>query len=149
FDSERQNRQYEEVYRRFLDYILHRLRRSLENPRPADAYPNAAAFRNDIRLMRDSLAANSGERMAKVLLDPLLRQIDTFGFHLHALDIRQHAKIHTRAIEELSSGTQIETKDEVALPALPSPETTQLLETLRAVAELKQAFSPQAIRSYV
>ena len=34
-------------------------------------------------------------------IDPLLRQIRTFGFHLHALDIRQHADIHTQALEDL------------------------------------------------
>jgi len=41
--------------------------------------------------MRSSLAENKGERIARFLLDPLMRQVQTFGFHLHTLDIRQHA----------------------------------------------------------
>jgi phosphoenolpyruvate carboxylase len=41
--------------------------------------------------------AHRGERVAAQLLDPLLRQVATFGFHLHTLDIRQHARVHARA----------------------------------------------------
>src|SRR5262249_5906636 len=54
-------------------------------------------------LVRDSLNANAGARLADLWLVPLLRQVETFGFYLHTLDIRQHAKIHAKAVAELAS----------------------------------------------
>ena len=42
------------------------------------------------------------------LLAPLLRQAETFGFHLHALDIRQHARVHARAVRELAGGLRFD-----------------------------------------
>ena len=40
-------------------------------------------------------------------------------------------------------------KHRSCLPPPPSTATTELLDSLRMVSELKQYFSPQAIRSYV
>src|SRR5436853_5164861 len=94
----------DEIYRRFLVFVLHRLLHARERPQHADAYKAARAFCEDLRLIRDSLAANRGERLAAQLLDPLTRQMQTFGLHLHTLDIRQHARVHTQAVQELSRG---------------------------------------------
>jgi phosphoenolpyruvate carboxylase len=87
--------------------------------------------------------------MARALLDPLLLQVRTFGFHLHALDIRQHARVHERAVAELSGDAKFNEGGLAALPAHPSEETERLLETLRTVAELKEEFPKQAIRSHI
>jgi phosphoenolpyruvate carboxylase len=139
----------EEIYRRYWDYILQRLRYTRDQPAHVDAYQVAEDFICDLKLARESLAANGGERIVQLLLDPLLRRVQSFGFHLHTLDIRQHARVHARAIAELSVGEKAGKGGPVALPAAPSDETRRLLEVLRAVAELKQEFPPQAIRSYV
>jgi phosphoenolpyruvate carboxylase len=138
-----------EQYRRFAGLILHRLRLTLMEPDHADAYPTAAALRDDLWLMRESLATDNGERLARSLVDPLLRRIDTFGFHLHSLDIRQHAKVHSRAVAELGAGSTRCAGPKAALPAPPSPETAELLDTLRAIARLKRSYPPEAIRTYV
>jgi phosphoenolpyruvate carboxylase len=139
----------DEIYRRYLDYVLERLRRTLGEPAHADAYPNAREFADDLKLMSESLALNGGERIARHFLDPLLRQVATFGFHLHSLDIRQHARVHAEAIKELSGGSQAEKDGHAFLLDAPSAETRKLLETLRMVAKLKREFPPAAIRSYV
>ncbi|HEX8174119.1 MAG TPA: phosphoenolpyruvate carboxylase [Pyrinomonadaceae bacterium] len=139
----------DEIYRRYLDYVLERLRLSLESPREPDAYPNAEEFAFDLRLMRDSLSSNSGSRIARLLIDPLLIQVNAFGFHLHTLDIRQHARVHSRAITELSNGTNANDVGAVFLSDSPSEETRTLLDTMRKVAELKREFTPRAIRSYI
>lgn len=136
-----------EQYRRFAGFILHRLRRTLQEPEHPDAYPTAVEFSSDLQLIRESLTAGGGERLANSLIDPLLRQIDTFGFHLHCLDIRQHAKVHATAITELASGTMAGSG--AALPPALSVTTSELLETLRAIADLKRHFPPQAIQRYV
>lgn len=139
----------EEIYRCFLDYVIERLRRTREQASHADAYRDSTEFAADLKLLRDSLAANGAERLSTLLLDPLLRQISTFGFHLHSLDIRQHAKVHARAMTELSGGNQKADREPIALPPTPSEETRALLETLRTIAELKRDFPASAIRSYV
>jgi len=83
----------------------------------------------------------------------LLRKLRTFGFHLHTLDIRQHAQVHARALAELKAagisdaasmaGAQKNRLSEI------SAETTELLETLRTIAQLKTQYAPEAIRGYV
>ncbi|MDB4951891.1 MAG: Phosphoenolpyruvate carboxylase, type 1 [Gemmatimonadetes bacterium] len=139
----------QEVYRRFLGYVGWRVRAAREEPRDGRAYPDADAFAADLRLVRDSLAAHRGERLAALWLDPLLRQVGTFGFHLHTLDVRQHARIHARAVAELFGAPGSADAGGGALPDAPSEETALVLETLRTVAELKRTHPPQSIRTYV
>jgi phosphoenolpyruvate carboxylase len=148
-EVERRERSVEELYRHFLTFVLHRLRSTRDHPDHVAAFSDSKDFAADLDLIRESLAANGGERLARLLLDPLLRQVETFGFHLHTLDIRQHARIHARAVRELSAGAKREDNDRPGIPAPLSPETTFLLDTLRAVAELKRKYPPQAIQSYV
>src|SRR5215213_4598338 len=136
----------QEVYRRFLDYVLARLTLSRDEPNDTYAYKNTAEFREDLSVARQSLSANGGERVARFLFDPLLRQVDTFGFHLHTLDVREHASIHKRALLEVSS---VGGANEGALPPAPSKETVSLLDSLKMVSDLKREYPSEAIRSYV
>ncbi|MBA3438574.1 MAG: phosphoenolpyruvate carboxylase, partial [Pyrinomonadaceae bacterium] len=142
----------DEHYRLFLAYVAHRLRAARESIANQDAYPGADLFAADLQTLRQSLIENKAERLAQLLLDPLLRQVETFGFHLHALDVRQHARIHAQAVKELSGAAKLGGDDGDGgniLPASPTSETIELLDTLRAVAELKASYPPNAIRSYV
>jgi phosphoenolpyruvate carboxylase len=132
-----------EVYRRFLGYVGWRLRAVRDLPGRPGGYANVAELADDLRLLRASLAENRGERLARLLLDPLLRQLDTFGLHLHTLDVREHARVHARAVEELFGGGEGE------LPGPPSDDTVRLLETLRTVASIKREHPPESIRQYV
>jgi phosphoenolpyruvate carboxylase len=147
--AENKTRAEDEIYRRYLDYVLLRLRRTRDEPSDVSAYKSADDFTADLKLLRESLAAGGGSRLARLLLDPLLRQVRTFGFHLHSLDLRQHARIHERAVAELSGHARFNESGLAALPAHPSEETQRLLETLRTVAELKEEFPKQAIRSHI
>ena len=100
-------------------------------------YPGAAELLDDLTLLRDSLADNRGERLAELFLDPLLLSVRTFGLHLQTLDVRQHARVHSAALAELASphGKR-------------SEQTEEVLDTFRAVADLKQT-APTAITHYV
>src|ERR1019366_9744657 len=71
-------------------------------------------------------------------------QVRTFGLHLHTLDIRQHARVHAAALQEAIADTIAP-----ALPGAHSAQTASVLETFRAVAEIKPGCSPEAIRQYV
>ncbi len=68
------------------------------NPR---AYQRADEFRHDLYLLRDSLLANKGERLAQSDLARLIYAAEVFGFHLATLDIRQHAEQHRTAMAEI------------------------------------------------
>ena len=136
----------QELYRRFLDYVLARLVLARDDRGNANAYHSAAEFHADLSLARQSLSANGGERIARFLFDPLLRQVDTFGFHLHTLDVREHASVHKRALLEFSGAVAA---TEGSLPAAPSRETVKLFDSLRMVSAIKRDYPPEAIRSYV
>ncbi|MGA8528599.1 MAG: phosphoenolpyruvate carboxylase, partial [Acidobacteriaceae bacterium] len=85
-------------------------------------------------------------RLAEMLIDPLLLMVRTFGLHLHTLDVRQHARIHRKALEEASAWCA---QNGATAPAALSPETRDVLETFRAIAEIKSGCSPEAIRHYI
>jgi len=137
-----------EQYRRFLAFVLHRLRCTQAEPGDPEAYPDAAAFEADLILVRNSLVARGGERLARSYVDPILRRVDTFGFHLHTLDIRQHARVHANAVAELSAGALVQSSHG-QVPATPSAETVGLLETMRTLAALKFRYPPESMRNYV
>jgi phosphoenolpyruvate carboxylase len=135
-----------ELYRHFLDFVAARLRFTRDSRSHPHAYGAATEFEEDLLLMRQSLCANRGERVVEQLIDPLLRKVRTFGFHLHCLDIRQHARVLAQAVSDLASAVvtpEGATTREVAQPS------ADLLDTFRAVAELKKMQAPQAIRHFI
>jgi phosphoenolpyruvate carboxylase len=126
-----------ELYRRFLNFVILRLRHSRGESEENNGYVTAAEFERDLSLLRDSLRQNRGQSLAKLLLDPLLRKVRTFGFHLSTLDIRQHAKVHAKFLAEISSR-------DPAGSSLPD-----LIDTFESIARMKKAYPPNAIRNYV
>jgi phosphoenolpyruvate carboxylase len=92
-----------ELYRRFLSYVVYRLQRSREGSSVRDSYKDAAEFASDLMMLRSSLIANRGQRLAEAFVDPLLLQLRTFGFHLQVLDIRQHARVHAEVLQEIGT----------------------------------------------
>lgn len=138
-----------ESYRQLLGFVLYRLQGALRQPQTDEAYDVAADFAEDLKLVRESLIVHGGGRLARQWLDPLLRKVDTFGFHLHTLDIRQHARVHSQALHELAAGSQGCTESPEDFPTPPSRQTEELLKALRAIADQKKRGIAQAIRSYV
>ena len=135
-----------ELTRQFLDLVKIRLQYSRDESRNARAYQAPAELQRDLELVRNSLADNNGERLAELFVDPLLRTVRTFGFHLHTLDLRQHAKVHAAALEEIAAaegakkGSGVEVKSERA---------RDVIETFRMAAKLKKLYPAEAIRYYV
>ena len=68
------------------------------------AYDNVGEFAKDLKLIEESLNANKGERLVRGRFNRLMRSVDVFGFHLASMDIRQHARHHRQAIDELVPG---------------------------------------------
>jgi phosphoenolpyruvate carboxylase len=86
--------------------------------------------------------------LASLLIDPLLRKTRTFGLHLHSVDIRQHACVHARALEEMHKAVS-SAQSAAELPPKLSAQTDELLETFRTIANLKKAYPPAAIRQFI
>ncbi|MEX2601185.1 MAG: phosphoenolpyruvate carboxylase [Balneolaceae bacterium] len=108
--SDRFKRRYQnEPFRRKITHIMHRLRKLIADTKgdpqqilaSADEY-RASDFINDLELIRDSLRQCRLEDVAMFgRFHNLLIRAKTFGFHLAALDIRQHSELHAKAVEEL------------------------------------------------
>jgi phosphoenolpyruvate carboxylase len=148
-----------ELYRRLLNLMVVRLRHSRDESGDPKAYPYAGEFESDLSLIRESLAVNRGQRLAELVMDPLLRQVRTFGFHLSTLDIRQHSRVHAQALAEIEAnvGASV-TLVQAALPHERgarahiddvSPPTQDILDTFREIAKLKKTYPACAIRSYI
>ena len=100
-----------EPYRRQLYFMHHRLRMTLayielrmrgeEMTRPADAYESEDALIRDLHLIRDSLTSHGDGRSAKQGLQDLIRLVETFGFYLVHLDVRQESTRHSEAVAEI------------------------------------------------
>ena len=148
-----------ESYRRFLSCIRVRLA-GVGNPsgNPAlglDAtlaglppYKSAEEFLADLEILHASLVENRGPRLAHALIDPLILEVRTYGLHLQTLDIRQHARMHAAALEE-AGAWKCDPSRASAVPAPLTAPSADVIDTFRAIAELKASSTPEAIRHYV
>ncbi|HEY7375306.1 MAG TPA: phosphoenolpyruvate carboxylase [Polyangia bacterium] len=171
----------EEPYRRALVGIYARVAataRALEleaGARGAAAaaarpYRAAAELAADLRVLASALADDGAGLASDGRLRGLRRDVDVFGFHLCALDLRQHSQVHERAVAEIvarATGRRgyeaLGEADRQALllrelataRPLISPhvrygeETTQELATLAAAARVRARFGERAIPNYV
>jgi phosphoenolpyruvate carboxylase len=109
--SDHPTRYVNEPYRRKIGILQCRLGRQIErfdallagHPDPGlrGGYESVAAFRRDLSLIASSLASHGDGNLAEDGLDELLLMVDSFGFHLAELDIRQESTRHTEAVAEL------------------------------------------------
>ena len=118
-------------------------------PTPAlKPYTRAADLLSDLTILRSSLLRNRGKRLATTLIDPLILEVRTYGLHLQTLDIRQHARVHSTAIAELSA-QQHSDSGALQLPPALTPDTTEVLNTFRTIADLKKTYAPESLPRYI
>jgi len=171
----------DEPYRRAITGIYARLAASYVRltgqvpPRPAsvdgEAYPDPQSFRLDLLLLEQSLAGESTiEPAGGGGLLRLIRAVETFGFHLATLDLRQNADVHERVIGELlrvagvsADYGSLSEADRIALLrrelaterllsspyAAYTPETASELSIVGAAAQAHRRYGPECIRSYI
>jgi hypothetical protein len=77
-------------------------------------------------VVRRSLIAVGASRLAAAEVDPVIRIVEVFGFHLAAMDIRQNSGRHDEAIEELEAIRGAESK--IPYRTRPENERRALLE---------------------
>ncbi|MGE0114154.1 MAG: phosphoenolpyruvate carboxylase [Steroidobacteraceae bacterium] len=171
----------DEPYRRAITGVYARLAATYKNlighapPRPAavtaEPYPDPASLRADLVEIAHSLAISSkGSLATGGALGRLIRAVETFGFHLATLDLRQNADVHARVIADLLKVAGVEA-DYLSLPEparvallrhelanerpLVSPfaqyneETMSELAIVRAAASAHALYGPAAITTYI
>ena len=76
---------------------------------PAAPYPSPRALRHDLAKLARGLAADGDGALASGgALGRLIRAVETFGFHLATLDLRQNADVHERVVADLLKVAQVE-----------------------------------------
>ncbi|GAA5523110.1 phosphoenolpyruvate carboxylase [Aliifodinibius salicampi] len=177
--SERYQRLYkQEPYRRKVTHMMHKLEEQLEAIesdsrsyicRKADEY-TAEDFKSELKLIAESLRQSGLEEVGSVgKLEHLIVRAETFGFHMAALDIRQHSGVHEHAVSELLSIAEVtdnyadlpeEEKLEVLTSELSNPrplspvkvqlsdQTTQMLKVFSLIGDLL-ALDKNSFGSYI
>ncbi|MDO9224811.1 MAG: phosphoenolpyruvate carboxylase [Pseudomonadota bacterium] len=169
----------QEPYRRKLEIMQFRIRRNLEQNRRAMAgneqlfeepgYAGAAAFLEDLGLIRDSLIGHGDESLAHGELRDLILLVETFGFHLMQLDVRQESTRHSQTVAEIL--TQALAVDYLALdepariellaealadpnalryePARLSEDGQEILRVFQLIAYMRRQLGPDCFGRYV
>ncbi|MEN2787713.1 phosphoenolpyruvate carboxylase [Sphingomonas qilianensis] len=130
----------DEPYRRALSGVYARLAAThvvltgKPAPRPATLkgapYPDPQALRDDLVIIARALRHDGGALASSGALGRLIRAVETFGFHLATLDLRQNSAVHERVVAELLKVAGVEP----AYLALDEPARVRLLR-----AELSSA----------
>lgn len=173
------NRYIFEPYRRKLYVMRYRLRNNMravakrisgtevENDL---AYKNETELLHDLKLISDSLKSHDDTNIANGALKDLIRLVETFGFYLVRLDLRQESTRHTEAVTEIlksldlcddySALDEIE-KLQLLAGQLSEPlnkplardkfeaDTRETLEVFKTMTDIREEVSPQAFGNYV
>lgn len=110
--DEAANRYPNEPYRQKLKLMRERLDRADDSR--SGGYTDADELRADLATLAADLRANAAESIASAHVDPLVRTVDTFGFTLASLDLRDHRAKHTETLVEVFArqGVDYETMEE-------------------------------------
>ena len=105
------DRRRDEPYRRILTWVYSRLAATLTDIDPAasaplpifeaEPYAGPAELIETLDTIDASLRAHQSNIIADGRLLNLRRQLQSFGFHLASVDLRQNAKVHEACIAEL------------------------------------------------
>ncbi len=142
----------------------------LKNIPDMSPYATAEEFKRDLDAIAESLVAHGSEILTRGRLRLLRRAVDSFGFHLAVLDLRQNSAVHERTIAELfeavEPGTHYHTLDEdkriallirelqTARPLISphvdySDETRGELDVFRVAADAHHRYGRAAIQNCI
>jgi phosphoenolpyruvate carboxylase len=97
----------EEPWRQLVNLMLERLPLNPDGtelrfiPDSSGYYRSPDELRRDLQLLHEALLAVGAGRMAAGEVQPIIRLVQTFGFHMAALDVRQNSRFHDLAVAQL------------------------------------------------
>jgi phosphoenolpyruvate carboxylase len=170
----------DEPYRRALIGIYSRLAATLKALTggdaarhavpPHDPYPDADALLADLQAIEASLQAHKVHVLSTPRLQPLIRAVKVFGFHLATVDLRQSSDQHEAVLTELLAVARVNPDyaalDESAkcellmgllndarplrvIAASYSDHTLSEIGIFEAAKTMRELFGTQAIRHYI
>lgn len=130
------------------------------------AYRSPEELLADLRLVQESLASAGAARAAYGELQNLVWQVETFGFHLAELEVRQHSSVHEATLVEVlgqvdgiddprAAAQDAALLDRLATQGWPehveveSDSAQEVLNTLRVMAWLQERWGPRCCGRYV
>lgn len=138
---------------------------------PPTVYHRSAELLDDLRIIYASLWANGGELVADGMLRDVMATVAIFRLHTATLDIRQHSERHLGALTEIfaragicADYASLEEDAKIALltseiastrPLTPArltgytPETAELIQTMRTLAAILEQLDGEVIDTYV
>lgn len=161
-----------EPYRIKLTYMMEKLHNTahLDQGQSGIKYETADQLIADLKILYRSLLHHSAEHIADRYVKRLIRQVQLFGFHLAALDVRQHSQEHAAALTEILAKQGIaddysSLKEEQKIQLLhelligsrfiTSPDaeysesTEECLNVFRTIKQAQQEFGIECISSYL
>ena len=124
-----------EPHRRVLLALAHRV--AATRLGDEEGYARPEELLENLRVVQSSLSDAGAKRHAFGGVQHLIWQVETYGFHLTELEVRQHSQVHAKALAELESGEAIST------------QTEEVLEVFRAIAEIQRDRGLRAAGRYV
>ena len=148
-------------YRVLLQLIAARLGATQRDA--AHAYETPDQFAEDLQLVSRSLTAHRGTHAGLFSVRRLLWRVETFGFHLATLDVRQDALAHRLVMRRLlgdagwlerSSAERADRLRRVLtnreFPVMPPDEDDErTLAVFRAIADCRARYGPRAVGPYI
>ena len=148
-----------EPYRRRLGAIAERLSRTRhlrvtgESNNVEGAYADSGQLVAECRELREALAQNRLQRSAYGELLEFEWQVECFGFHFAALEVRQSRAVHAAALSLLQGLGADATSDEIASrldsEIVPNVTLGEVIATIRVAAELQGVHGRAALANYV
>jgi phosphoenolpyruvate carboxylase len=174
-------------YQRKIAFMRYRIQQNLDRTRALIAasgsdrevdiskYPHAYSsedqFLADLVLIRESLHSHGDLKIADIALKDLIRLLETFGFYLMQLDVRQESTRHSEAVaeilqqsntymdyESLDEATRIELLSDLIKhqsegvkfdASTLSDANKETLEVFKVIEKMYGEISPRAFGEYV
>ena len=128
-----------------------------------DGYAERSELEQDLGVVLASLRAHRGEHAGLFAVERFLRRVETFGFHLATIDLRQHSQVHRAVLATLLQDSEWSTRssdDRAArlralLHGAPTPpgaadaDATRTLNVFKAIAECRARFGQDAVGPYI
>ena len=146
-----------EAYRRAFGFVAERARRTREGlvsgETPRGAYDSADELLADVTAIQGALVRDGAGRIAWGEVQDFRWQVETFGFHLASLEVRQHAAVHRAATTHLAKTALRATRGRIDPRTSPrlvdGVSLGEVLDTFRAIGQIQSRFGEAACHRFV
>ncbi len=157
------SRYHDMPYRLLFSLMAARLDATRRDESPSNGYATAGELERDLGAVIASLRAHRGEHAGLFAVQRLLRRVETFGFHLATIDVRQHAHVHRAVLATLLRDPDWGNRTPAHRLARlrraleqgeqpsgsPDDQATRTLDVFKAIAECRARFGPDALGPYI